>query len=78
MAGSPASVAARSLAIMIFDLGNVGKRYFDEFAIRALYLDAGSGECLGCLHATHDATDTAAINHDNLYIIFAVEWLQSC
>ncbi len=68
-------IAAKSLAIVIFDFSNVGKRNFNEFTVRALYLDAGSGECLGRFHATHDAADTAAINHDDLYIIFAVEGL---
>lgn len=60
---------------MIFDLSDVGKRYLDKFTVRTLYLDAGSGEGLGRFHASHDASDTAAINHDDLYIVFAVEWL---
>ena len=66
------------LAVVIFDLGDVGKGYFNEFAIGALNFYAGSSECLGRFHAPHDTSDTPAVNHDDLDIVFTVERLQCC
>jgi hypothetical protein len=63
---------------MILNLGNRRKRDFDDLAVGAFHLYAGSGECLGRFHAANDTPDSLAVNRDNLNIAFAVQRLQGC
>lgn len=62
-----------ALPIVIFDFGDSRKRYLHYFTIRALYLDAGSGECLRGFHAANCAPHALAVNRDDLNIVFAIK-----
>lgn len=61
---------------MVLDLGNSGKRYLNDLAISAFYLDAWGCECLSGFHAPDNAPHALAINSYNLDIVFAVKRLQ--
>jgi len=63
---------------MILNLRNCREWYFDYLSIRTLNLYAGSGECLGGFHALNCAAHTPSVDRDDLNVIFAVKWLQSC
>jgi hypothetical protein len=64
------------LTIVILDLRDRGKRYFNYFTIRAFHLHAGGREGLSGLHAPNNAPDALSINRYNLDIVLAVERLQ--
>ena len=62
---------------MIFNFRDRRERNLHDLAIGDLNLDAGRGEGLGSLHAANCATHAPAVRCDDLYVILAVEWLQS-
>lgn len=63
---------------MILDFGNRRKGDFYDLTVGALNLYAGSREGLGGLHATDCPSHPPAIRGDNLHVVFAIKWLQSC
>jgi hypothetical protein len=62
--------------VVIFDFGDRRKRYLDNLAIGAFYLDAWSRECLSGFHAPDNAADALAVNRYDLNIVFAVQRLK--
>lgn len=63
---------------MIFDLSDRRERYLYYLTVGALDLYAGSREGLGGFHAANCAADAPAVSGDDLYVVFAIEWLQGC
>ena len=62
--------------VVVFNLGDRRKGYLDDLAVRALYLHAGGGECLGGLHAPDNAPHALTVNRHDLDIVFAVQRLK--
>lgn len=62
--------------ILDFDDGGEGDLY--DLAARNLHLDARRGEGLGRLHAANRAAHPPAVSRNDLYVVLAVKWLQSC
>ena len=62
--------------VMVFNFGDRRKRYFDDLAVSAFYLDAWGGECLSGFHAPDNASHALAIKSYDLNIVFAVQRLK--
>lgn len=71
---------SKSLAcqIVISDFGNCWEGNFYDLAVSTLNFDAGGSESLCGLHAANRTPHASAIRSDDLHIVFAIEWLQSC
>jgi hypothetical protein len=63
--------------VVILDLGDAGKGYFDDLPIRAEDFDAGSGEGLCVLHAANFPADPLSVYRNDFDVVFAVKRLQS-
>lgn len=61
---------------MVFNLGDRGKGYLDDLAVRAFYLHAWGGEGLSGLHAPDNAPHALSVNRHDLDIVFAVQRLK--
>ncbi len=62
---------------MIFDLCDRREWNLDDLSVGDLNLYARCGEGLGGLHAPNCSTNAPAVGRNDLYIVFAVKWLQS-
>ena len=71
-----ASLLLAANRVVVFNLGDRRKGYFDDLAVRALYFHAGRGECLSGLHAPDNASHALAINRHYLDIVLAVKRLK--
>ena len=72
----PVNLLLTAHRVVVFNLGDRRKGYFDDLAVRALYLHAGRGECLSGLHAPDNAPHALAVNRDDLDIVFTVQRLK--
>ena len=63
---------------MIFDLGDRREGDFYDLATGGFHLHAGSGECLGGLHASNRSAHSPAVSCNDLDVVFAVKRLQRC
>jgi len=62
--------------VMIFDLGDRRKRYFDDLAARTLHLDTRSGQSLCGFHAPNNAANATAVEGNDLNVVFPVKRLE--
>ena len=62
---------------MVLDLGDAREWNLHNISIRDLNLHARCGERLGGLHAPNCPAHASAVCCDDLYVVFAVKWLQS-
>ncbi len=72
----PVSLLLTANRVVVFNLGDRRKGYFDDLAVRAFYFHAGGGECLSGLHAPDNAPHALAINRHDLDIVLAVQRLK--
>ena len=62
--------------VMIFNLGDRRKRYFDDLAARTLHLDTRSGQSLCGFHAPNNAANATAVECDDLNVVFPIKRLE--
>lgn len=72
----PVNLLLTAHRVVVFNLGDRRKGYFDDLAVRALYLHAGRGECLSGLHAPDNAPHALAVNSHDFDIVLAVQRLK--
>ena len=61
--------------VMVFDLGDAGKRYFHDLATGALDLHARRSQRLSHLHAAHGAAHSLAVKGYDLNVVFSLQRL---
>jgi hypothetical protein len=61
---------------MVFDFSDRGKGYLYDVAVRAFNLHTWSRQCLRGFHASHNASDVASVESNNLDVVLAVERLE--
>jgi len=74
----PVSLLLAAHRVVVFNLGDRGKGYLYDLAVRAFYLYAWGGECLSGFHAPDNAPHALSVNSHDLDIVFAVQWLKGC
>src|SRR2546423_1032002 len=77
-AALPVSLLLAAHRVVVFNLGDSRKGYFDDLAVRAFYFHAWGGECLSGFHAPDNAPHALSVNRHDLDIVFAVQWLKGC
>jgi hypothetical protein len=63
---------------VILDLGDGGKRDFNDLSVGDLNLYAWSREGLSGFHAANCAAYAPAVRGDYFHVVFAIQWLQGC
>jgi hypothetical protein len=68
---------SRLRRIVIDDFHNADEGYLDDFSVSAFNLNTRLSQRLSRFQTLHGAANTRALVGNNLYVLFAVEQLQS-